>query len=306
MNTESGRDFLRVYDGEGDDKRMLGEFSGSYVPSNPFLPVTAVRGSATIEFTSDAFNNADGWEIVYRVQPFCFGNVVLSNNTGVIDDGSGPARNYETSSDCSWLIQVPGAVFTTLTFESFALERNFDFLKVYDGVSTQSPLLASLDGINIPGPITGNSGRMLLKLTTDSSLNMAGFRLRYRSDGYTDPPTFSQVRLMESFSCKGLLILEGISGRFGSQGDSRTWYEPNRDCSWRIRGPQGENQIILVNFTTLDVENNFDYIDVFDGADANGVHLGRLTGGTPPRAPYRASSGAMYFLVTAINSQRLL
>ena len=80
------------------------------------------------------------------------------------------------------------------------------------------------------GPVTENSesgsGRTLLKFAAGSPLasGMAGFRLRCRSDGHTDPPTHEEVpsRLVGSLrvGCKGLRVSDGIlqaSGRFGSR-----------------------------------------------------------------------------------------
>ncbi len=57
--------------------------------------------------------------------------------TGTITDNSGSA-DYNNSMSCQKLIQPSGAVNVTLTFNSFATESGYDFVKVYDGATTSS------------------------------------------------------------------------------------------------------------------------------------------------------------------------
>ena len=51
---------------------------------------------------------------------------------------------------CQKLIEVPGSTCITLQFTSFATEAGYDFVKVYDGATTSSPLLGQFSGTSLP------------------------------------------------------------------------------------------------------------------------------------------------------------
>ncbi|MFM2386399.1 MAG: hypothetical protein RL660_1156 [Bacteroidota bacterium] len=95
---------------------------------------------------------------------------------GLIYDSGGGSGNYQTNQNCSLLIN-PGTCFDSikLTFTSFQTESGYDFLYVYDGASTASPLLWSGSGSTLPPTLTATSGKMFIKFTSDVSWNLAGF-----------------------------------------------------------------------------------------------------------------------------------
>jgi spore germination protein YaaH len=94
--------------------------------------------------------------------------------SGTITDLGGPG-NYFDNEDWSYTIAPPNANQVTLTFSSFALENNYDFLYVYDGPNTASPLIGTYTGSTNPGTLTANSGRMTLRFTSDVSTQAQGF-----------------------------------------------------------------------------------------------------------------------------------
>jgi len=48
-------------------------------------------------------------------------------------------------------------------------------MKIYNGTSVSAPLLGSWSGTS-PGTVTANSGAMTLRLTSDGSVNAAGWK----------------------------------------------------------------------------------------------------------------------------------
>lgn len=93
-------------------------------------------------------------------------------------DPAGELANYSASSNVTTVINPSTAgENVTVTFSSFQLENNFDFLKVYNGTSTAAPLLANLTGTTLPAAITASnaSGCLTFKFTSDSSVNLAGW-----------------------------------------------------------------------------------------------------------------------------------
>ena len=69
--------------------------------------------------------------------------------SATVYDPGGPTGQYPSNADSKLTIAPTGASTVTLTFSSFDLENGWDYLKVYDGPDTNSPLI----GI----PLTGTN-----------------------------------------------------------------------------------------------------------------------------------------------------
>jgi hypothetical protein len=93
-------------------------------------------------------------------------------------DPGGTNANYSDSANVTTTIcpTNPGEA-VTVTFSSFEIEANYDFLKVYDGTSATAPLLATYTGTTIPSPITASntSGCLTFVFTSDNIVNKPGW-----------------------------------------------------------------------------------------------------------------------------------
>jgi gliding motility-associated-like protein len=63
----------------------------------------------------------------------------------------------------------------TLQFTEFNLENTYDYLRIYNGPTSGSPLLATLTGTTIPGNITSTSGCLTLVFTSDGIISAPGW-----------------------------------------------------------------------------------------------------------------------------------
>ena len=107
----------------------------------------------------------------------CSGSVSLSSGAlpQTLSDGPGP---YSNGMRCVWTISAAERV--TLRFESFELEANYDWLKVYDGASSfwpPAPLLRRLTGSLMPEHLVSSGNLLTLEFTTDGSVTGVGFAL---------------------------------------------------------------------------------------------------------------------------------
>lgn len=189
FRTESGYDFVTIYDGSQVNSRYtVRRFSGTTLPP----VITTSIPEATIYFTTDYSNTDQGWSLNYTTltQPYCQGTTQLTAPNGTFSDGSGNS-DYTNRANCRWLIQPPGATFIQLTFSSFNTESNYDFVRVYDGPTTSSPLLGSYSGTSIPPTLTSTGGSMLVVFTSDSSITRAGWEASYTSNGVSTSLTAS-------------------------------------------------------------------------------------------------------------------
>lgn len=71
------------------------------------------------------------------------------------------------------------SVFISARFQT---ELNYDFLEVHDGPNLLSPLIASLNGTQVPQFLFSSGNFLYLLFTTDNSRSNSGFKLFYESE----------------------------------------------------------------------------------------------------------------------------
>lgn len=79
------------------------------------------------------------------------------------------------------------ALFTILfmivfSVHRFSLEPSYDFLHIYDGPDSLSPLLGSFYGADVPDRIESSSNTLFLAFRSDASLSSNGFVLQYTGE----------------------------------------------------------------------------------------------------------------------------
>lgn len=121
-----------------------------------------------------------------------------TNATGTLTDSGGSSGNYSNNENCDFLIQPTGASTITISFAAFSLENTYDFLTVYDGPTSASPVLANnLTGNNLPASVTSTGSTMLVRFSSDFSVNQSGFVANWVSTVASSCPTES---VSDSFS----------------------------------------------------------------------------------------------------------
>ena len=98
--------------------------------------------------------------------------------SGMFFDDGGPSGNYGNQKNytITFTPSTPGAQMS-VTFESFHLENNYDFLFIYDGPNTSSPSLGTYSGTSSPGTKTSTAedGSLTFKFTSDYSVTYDGW-----------------------------------------------------------------------------------------------------------------------------------
>ncbi|MEI6729282.1 MAG: CUB domain-containing protein, partial [bacterium] len=118
-------------------------------------------------------------EIVSIVPKTCNGDLFYRSNTGIVTSGS---LDYLANSSCSWVIAPINADSVTLDFNTFDTESGNDIVKVYDGLTTDSPLLGEFSGGNLPGSLTANSGVMTVIFTSNATIQATGFNASWTTN----------------------------------------------------------------------------------------------------------------------------
>ena len=82
---------------------------------------------------------------------------------------------------CEW--SLSGNTNLELVFFRFNTERNCDFVYVFDGSSSPSPLIGSYNGSSLPSNVKSSSNNVFVEFTTDGSVIRSGFAAGYHGKG---------------------------------------------------------------------------------------------------------------------------
>ncbi|CAH0395162.1 unnamed protein product [Bemisia tabaci] len=209
----------------------------------------------------------------------CFG--ILKSPSGIMSFPETPNTTYPLEMNCGWIITTNASHVLNISFEYFAVEASHecdkDFLQINDGPDMTHNLIGRFCGTKKPDNFTSSSHSVYLWFRSDSSVSLAGFRIRWTS---VVP------------KCGGL-IKSNSHGTISSPG-SPNRYPANRNCSWRIEVPKGYR--ILFTFYTLMIGSSSnctnDYLEIVNSFDDYGSSVGRFCGSSFPAPIYSSSSHA--------------
>ncbi len=109
-------------------------------------------------------------------QNYLMSSTNVSTCAGNFYDSGGGGTNYGLSQNTTMtLCSNTAGQCIRISFTAFDLESNFDFLRIYNGPNTASPLIGSYTGTTSPGVVTGTSGCLTFVFTSDGSINHAGW-----------------------------------------------------------------------------------------------------------------------------------
>ncbi|MFH0866103.1 MAG: N-acetylmuramoyl-L-alanine amidase [Bacteroidota bacterium] len=121
------------------------------------------------------------WDYYFKLVNPNYTPTTYTAANGNFYDSGGSSANHGDDERLVWLIQpTGGASEITLTFSSFALEDNYDFLYIYDGNDVFSPLIGRYNTTS-PGTVTAYSGSMCIEFRSDCLTNEAGWEAAWIS-----------------------------------------------------------------------------------------------------------------------------
>lgn len=123
------------------------------------------------------------WQHFYKKVNDPVSSVNLSASSGTITDPGGSSGNYGDDQRVVWVIDPVGTGSVTLTFSSFNLEANWDYLFIYDGDDIYAPQLGRWTGTSGPGSITSSGGALTVEFRTDCATTAPGFVANWTSGG---------------------------------------------------------------------------------------------------------------------------
>lgn len=168
-------DVLRVYAGNNTDGTLLGEFSGTSIPSQ----INHDGNKMFITFSSTS--SSKGFKLEYNSSSpvWCSGAQTFTEPSGSFSDGS-DVFYYNNGATCVFVIQNSEAVNITLEFTEFSTEENKDKVMVYNA---SNQLIGEFSGHDIPDPISEETNAMYITWTSNNSIRDLGWSAEYYIDG---------------------------------------------------------------------------------------------------------------------------
>jgi len=163
---------------------------------------------------------------------------------------SGGSGNYSNTENYTFTIAPTGAYSVTLTFNSFGVEANYDYMYIYNGTSTSAPLIGTYTGTNSPGTITANSGAVTIKFTSDNATVSWGYSADWSCS--TTPPCGLPSNLTSTNITNNAATLNWnlVSGATSYNVE----YKPNGSTSWNSLS-SSTNSLNLTNLSASTVYN---------------------------------------------------
>jgi spore germination protein YaaH/PKD repeat protein len=158
-----------------------------------------------------------------------------------IHDFGGP-KNYYNNENYTWTVAPPGATSITLTFSSFDMETNYDYLYIYDGASIASPQVTGspFSGTALPPVITSSGGALTFRFTSDNTTTRPGFVASYTCASDVTAPV-STLTVPSGWQTQDFPVsITDQDENDGSGVDKRFYQVLDFDGSdWRANGANG-------------------------------------------------------------------
>ncbi|KAL3836256.1 hypothetical protein ACJMK2_021695 [Sinanodonta woodiana] len=221
-------DYVDIRDGSDLNARLIGRYCGNVVPG--FIRSTG--NSMIINFISDSSVTSKGFQAAYRqtygIYQGCGG--VLNQTSGSISSIESNG-SYANDLDCRWTIFVGDNKVVKLTIRNMEIENHatcrYDFIRVYDGLSMEDPVIGTYCGNNTPSAITSTSNVLLVQFYTDGSIAQRGFNATYAQ---------------EDALCGGILTASAGPRTITSPLFPNPYLQDVR-CRWTIDTPEANQQL---------------------------------------------------------------
>ena len=139
-----------------------------------------------------------------------------SSCSGTIYDSGGPTGDYGADEDAQITVSPVGAATVDLTFVSFGVEAgqsgscNYDYVKVYDGPSTASPLIDTYCNNNIPTTVSSTGGSITIVFHSDPGVQDLGFQIDWQCQVPNQVPAVDFMADVDT-TCTGVVNFTDLS-----------------------------------------------------------------------------------------------
>ncbi|CAH0396981.1 unnamed protein product [Chilo suppressalis] len=265
-------DNVEIRDGSDRNATLLGKYCGGGPEHMPPVKIST-HNYLYIRFTSDMSISGTGFYANFTtIDTECGG--IYRETTGLIkhpsgDDSTVTAQNNQK---CIWMLVAPEGMHIKLSWNKFEIENHLtcssDYVELLEiDVSNHNESLGKFCGASYPPSLTTTTNRLMIRFLSDGSIRSTGFSLSYT---FLDDKTHCGAVYAKSH---GYIYSPGWPKK----------YEPNRDCTWVIIVPVGQQ--IMLNISQFDLERPIrdkcdlgDYLEIRNGDSRNSPLIGKYCG----------------------------
>ncbi|XP_077864846.1 cubilin-like [Saccoglossus kowalevskii] len=253
FETEKGYDWLEI--GSGSDHlefstllyRLSGSVDGSYATHNNALWVL---------WTTDQSVSKEGYSIQFVAVDPCGDH--YTEISGNITSPGYPQMEYPHGSDCTWKISVENNMSILISFSQFALELDYDYVRIGEGLIPNNYQYYELSGSDLPKDIIVYHHQSWIEFTSDNSVSDNGFSLTYQ--GYIED-------IAEPKPCGAAYIVKSGQPVIIESPNYPQNYPSNSLCRWNVTTKSGLK--MTIQFRDFATELGIDWLDIGDGLDSN-------------------------------------
>uniref|UniRef100_A0A0N4Z0N6 C-type LECtin n=1 Tax=Parastrongyloides trichosuri TaxID=131310 RepID=A0A0N4Z0N6_PARTI len=209
-----------------------------------------------------------------------------NSSSGYLSSSNYP-NNYYNNLNCLYYITGPTNYRVNFTFKDFDVENNFDYVLIYDGPDTNSPIIGNYTGnLTNFNTIASTSNTMTIKFKSDFYINKKGWYAYYCIGNKVD-----------------VIQLSGPGGELTSSNFPDDYFS---SISQYYKFTTPNETIIRFKFNTFWTEKKYDYVVLFDGPTETYPIIanisGKLSNSSTDPLIYRTSSnyGYMYFKTDSV------
>lgn len=234
--TESCCDNLKVYDGVGTGGTLLGTYAGTTIPPT----LTSSAGSLTFVWHSDGSTQNTGWAATISCTATCAAPPPPSTNMNntpisltcpasyIFYDSGGNSATYSASESYTKTFTASAGSCVSYTFNAFNTESTYDYLYIYDGPTTASPLIGSYSGTSLPPSFIASGTSLTFKFTSDGSTQNAGWTATVScANGCSGAPSAGTAVSSATSGCGSYTTNLSLTGSTTGCGITYQWYQSN-------------------------------------------------------------------------------
>jgi hypothetical protein len=286
FSTESGYDYLDIYDGPTTAYPYLGRFTGGSSPGT----ILSSGNSLTFYFYSDGATSSQGWVANIScagpaLPAFNMSNSPVNVCEGQWFDDAGPVQGYSHNQNLSQTFCSPNGNRMVFNFNKRVTNiATNDTLFAYDGNSISSPLIGKYIGSGEFEPVVSSGTCITFRFKSDATSNSTGWAaLFYCTDNPPQPDIFI-MRNGTRVACSGIFTDDG--GTTGSYTNSQT---KNYTFQSNVAGAK-----LQFNFSQFGTESGYDLLRIYDGPNINATLLGTYSGSNSPGIVTSTSSSLTF------------
>lgn len=157
-------------------------------------------------------------------------NTITTLCSGEFTDTGAEIGGYRNNEDYTFTITPTDASSVTLSFSSFNIENNYDFLSIYDGPNTASTLIGTYTNTNTPPDVTSSGNSLTVHFTSDNATTKSGWVANWTC---CKNPTITSLTATETVICASQTVTLNIIGELN---DASQWEIYNGVCGGTLIG----------------------------------------------------------------------